>query len=198
MAQRHAIPNRTTELDKLRPTIIVERQRATDADRAARTRLRDVEAALIRERAAEADLARRAMTTETRLAALLDTLDKLHADLAETEEQAAEAERDFEELAEPASARAALDRAREQCCGTTYEASVRACEPIRSGSVRVQLVCVTHSWREPDSNHQSLPVTSALASPWRTRGDAGSGFGMPYLVGGTAGSNPISSSAESR
>jgi chromosome segregation protein len=139
-----------------------QRQRATDADRAARTRLRDAEAALIRERAAEADLARRAMTTETRLAALLETLDKLHADLAETEEQAAEAERDFEELAEPASARAALDRAREQCCGTTYEASVRACEPIRSGSVRVQLVCVTHSWREPDSNSGSRGTGAGL------------------------------------
>ena len=104
-----------------------QRQRATDADRAARIRLRDAEAALTRERAAEADLARRAMTTETRLAALLETLDKLHADLAETEEQAAEAERDFEELAEPASARAALDRAREAAAeARRREAEARA------------------------------------------------------------------------
>ena len=52
------------------------------------------------------------MTTETRLAGVSDTLDKLQADLGEAEAQAAEAERDFVELSDPASDRAALDRAR--------------------------------------------------------------------------------------
>jgi chromosome segregation protein len=51
----------------------------------------------------------------------------LDADLAETEEQGAEAERDFEELAEPASARAALDRARDAAAeARRREAEARA------------------------------------------------------------------------
>src|SRR5258705_2051926 len=70
-----------------------ERQRATESDRLTRVQLRDAEAALASARTAEAELTRQALTTETRLAAAADILEKVSGDLAETRAQAAEAER---------------------------------------------------------------------------------------------------------
>jgi chromosome segregation protein len=67
---------------------------------------------LARARAEEAEISRRELTTQTRLAAALDLLEKIGADLAETKAQAEEVEGDLAALPEARSARAALDRAR--------------------------------------------------------------------------------------
>ena len=89
-----------------------ERQRATEAGRSARQALSDAEAALARARAEEADISRRELTTQTRLAAASDLLDKIGADLAEAKAQAEEVEGDLAALPEAKSARVALDQAR--------------------------------------------------------------------------------------
>ena len=90
----------------------VERQRAGEADRQARQQLRDTDAALTKARAAEAELTRRALTTQTRLSAVLEMLESISADLAETSAQADEVERDRSGLPDPGLVRAELDRAR--------------------------------------------------------------------------------------
>src|SRR5437764_100681 len=68
--------------------------------------------ALARARAEEAEISRRELTTQTRLAAAVDFLEKIGADLAETRIQAEEVEGDLAALPEAKSARAALDEAR--------------------------------------------------------------------------------------
>ena len=89
-----------------------ERQQATEAGRSARQALSDAEAALARARAEEAEISRRELTTQTRLAAAVDLLEKIGADLAEAKAQAEEVEGDLAALPEAKSARAALDEAR--------------------------------------------------------------------------------------
>jgi chromosome segregation protein len=89
------------------------RQQAGEADRLVRHQWHEAEAALTRARAADAELARRALTTETRLATAADVLEKLHADLAETGAQEAAVARDLAALPASKSARATLDQARD-------------------------------------------------------------------------------------
>ncbi len=89
-----------------------ERQRATEAGRSARQALSDAEAGLARARAEEAEISRRELTTQTRLAAAVDRLEKIGADLAETKAQVEEVEGELAALPEAKSARAALDQAR--------------------------------------------------------------------------------------
>ncbi|HVH74941.1 MAG TPA: chromosome segregation protein SMC [Stellaceae bacterium] len=88
------------------------REDAADADRQARAELRAAEAALTAAAAAEAGLARRAVETEARLAALAEAAGKFAADLAETASLADRAERELLALPDPLSARAGLDAAR--------------------------------------------------------------------------------------
>ena len=89
-----------------------ERQHATEAGRSARQALSDAEAALARARAEEAEISRRELTTQTRLAAALDLFEKIGADLAETRAQTEAVEGGLAALPEAKSARAALDQAR--------------------------------------------------------------------------------------
>ncbi len=89
-----------------------DRQQATEAGKSARQALSEAEAALARARAEEAEISRREMTTQTRLAAASDLLEKIGADVAEAKAQAAEVEGDLANLPEAQSARAALDQAR--------------------------------------------------------------------------------------
>ena len=93
-------------------TARAERHQASEADRLARQHLRDAEAPLARARAAEAELSRRALTTETRLAAAVEIFAKIDADLTEVEAQADEAKREHVVLPDPAAARAELEAAR--------------------------------------------------------------------------------------
>jgi chromosome segregation protein len=89
-----------------------ERQQAIDADKLSRLQLRDAEAALARARAVEAELARRALTTETRRAGAVDMLGKANSELAETCADLEEAERSLAALAGPTPLRRELDKAR--------------------------------------------------------------------------------------
>ena len=89
-----------------------ERQHATEAGRSARQVLSDAEAGLARARAGEAEISRRELTTQTRLAAASDLLERIGADLAETKVQADEAEGDLAAFPDAQAARAALDQAR--------------------------------------------------------------------------------------
>ena len=87
---------------------------AAAAEREAAAALRRAEDTLAQKRAAEAELSRRALATETRLAALADAAEKLTGELKEIETQVAEAERGLALLPDPALARAGLDGARTQ------------------------------------------------------------------------------------
>jgi chromosome segregation protein len=89
-----------------------ERQQASEAGKSARQVLSDTEAALMRARTQEAEISRRELTTQTRLTAASDLLEKIGADLAEAKAQAEEVESDLAALPEARSARAALDQAR--------------------------------------------------------------------------------------
>ena len=118
-----------------------ERQEAIEADRLARAQLRDAEEVLAQARAAEADLARRVLTTQTRLTGAADIVEKIGVDLAEIQAQAEEAERDLSDLPEAVSARAALDRARNAAAeARRREAEARAVidRLILQGASRLQ------------------------------------------------------------
>jgi chromosome segregation protein len=135
-----------------------ERQQAGEADRSARLQLRDAEAALSRARAAEAELTRRALTTETRLAAAADLLEKAGADIAETSVQEAEAERDRASLPEPGSARAVLEQTR----AAANEA--RRCE----AEARAAIDRLTN---EAAGRHERLSSIDLEERSWRKRGE---------------------------
>jgi chromosome segregation protein len=91
---------------------IAARQAAGDAERLARLRLGEAERGLAGARAAQAELAHRALVTRTRLAAAADGADRLAAELAEMQAQVADAARELTALPEPGPARNALDAAR--------------------------------------------------------------------------------------
>jgi chromosome segregation protein len=135
-----------------------ERQRASEYDRLTRVRLRDAEAALARARAVEAELTRRALTTETRLAAAVDILEKVSGDLAEARAQAEEAERDLAALPEPNLARAALDRAR----------AAAAASRRRDAEARAAIERLTH---EGAHRRERLSSIDAERRSWRKRGE---------------------------
>ena len=87
---------------------------AVSEEREASAASRGAEDALAEARRAETGLARRALDAETRLAALTDAAEKLRAELAELDGQAAENERALTLTPDPALARAGLDGARTQ------------------------------------------------------------------------------------
>jgi chromosome segregation protein len=132
-----------------------ERQQATEADTRARVQLRDAEVALARARAAESEITRQALTTEARLAAAVDLLDKMTADLAETRAQAEEAARDLAALADPTLLRGALDEARSIATDARrQEAAARAAidqlthEAARRRERLSSIDLEEHSWRK--------------------------------------------------
>ncbi|HEX3882167.1 MAG TPA: chromosome segregation protein SMC [Stellaceae bacterium] len=90
------------------------RQQAAAAEQAATAALRGAEQRRARADAATAELARRALEAETRLAAIDDAADKLAGDLREIAAQHAEAERSLAALPDPALARSGLEAARAQ------------------------------------------------------------------------------------
>jgi chromosome segregation protein len=110
-----------------------ERQGGEAAVRSARGQLRDADAALTRARAVEADLSRRALTTETRLAAAAEILGKLEADFVETEAQAEETECELAALADPNSANARLGQAHAVAAEARRQESAAGAEVERLG-----------------------------------------------------------------
>ena len=142
-----------------------ERQKAQDAGKSARQGLSDTEAALARARAGEAEIGRRALTTQTRLAAAVDLLERIAADLAETAGQAEEAERDLAVLPEAQSARAALDWARAAAGeARRAEADARAAVERLSQNAarrRERLAAIDfeqHSWRKRSTDAAAQQV----------------------------------------
>jgi chromosome segregation protein len=139
-------------------TARTERQQATEADRVARLQLRDAEAALARARAAEAEITHQALTTETRLAAAVDLLDKMTADIAETCAQAEEAERELAILAKPELVRGSLDE------GRTAAADARREE----ADARSSIERLTH---EAARRRERLSSVELEERSWRKRGE---------------------------
>jgi chromosome segregation protein len=133
-----------------------ERQRATEAGRSARQALSEAEAGLARARAAEAEISRRELTTQTRFAAASDLLDKIGADLAETKAQVEEVEGDLAALPEARSARAALDQARAAAAG----------ERRREADARAAIERLTH---ETARRRERLSSIGLQALAWRKR-----------------------------
>ncbi len=132
------------------------RQQAAEAGRSARQIRSDAETALARARTEEAEISRREMTTQTRLAAASDLLEKIGADLAETKAQAAEVERDLAALPEAESARAALDQAR----GAASEAR------RREADARAAIERLTH---ETARRRERLSLMGLEQHAWRKR-----------------------------
>ena len=136
-----------------------QRQQASDADRAARQQLREAEAVLANDRAAEAELTRRALTTQTRLAAVIETLDRIGADLAETRAQADQAESDLAALPDPGLSRVELDRAR----GAAVDARRREAE------ARAAIDRLTS---EAARRHERLSSIDLEERSWRKRAES--------------------------
>jgi chromosome segregation protein len=138
------------------------RHEAAEVDRLARLELRAAETAAGAARAAETEIARRALTVETRLAAAVTAVEGLAADLAETRAQAEEAERELAALPEPALTRTALDAAR-----------VDAVEARRQESdARAALDRLT---REAEVRHARLSAIELEQRSWRKRGEGAAG-----------------------
>jgi chromosome segregation protein len=89
-----------------------ECQNAHQAGKSARQTLSDAEAALTRARADEAEISRRETTTQARLAAAVELLERIGVDVAETTAQEEEAKGELAGLPEAKASRAMLDRAR--------------------------------------------------------------------------------------
>jgi chromosome segregation protein len=131
-------------------------QREAASERAAAAALRQAEEALARCRADDAALSRRALDAETRLAALTDAADKLAADIAESEVQAAETARNLALAPDPALARAGLEGARAQA------AAARRHESEAHASV-VRLT------QEAAARQRRLDLIAGEAGSWQQR-----------------------------
>jgi chromosome segregation protein len=134
------------------------RQAVVEADRASRAQLQAAEAAAAAARAAESEIARRAMTTESRLAAVADTIDRLTADLAETLSHTEETERELADLPEPKLMRTALEAAR----------AVAGEARRRESDARAAIDRLT---READARRERLSSIDLEERSWRKRGE---------------------------
>ncbi len=90
------------------------REAMQSAERAAVAALRTAEERLAQARAAEAELVRHRLNAETRIAAAIEAIEKLGAELAELGEQALEVEHSLARLPDPGLARSGLEAARGQ------------------------------------------------------------------------------------
>jgi chromosome segregation protein len=133
-------------------------QQAAESDRLARRELRGAEATLAAARTAEAELARRALAAETRLAAIAEAIDKLAGEYAETQAQADATGHELAARPDPAATRDALDRARR------LAAQARA----REGDARAACQRLEG---EAASRHQRLAAIALEAQAWAKRRD---------------------------
>ncbi|HVB17914.1 MAG TPA: AAA family ATPase, partial [Stellaceae bacterium] len=132
------------------------RETAAAAEREAVAALRMAEEALARARAAEAELARRGLAAETRLAGVTDTIEKLTAELAELAQQAEEAERSLALLPDPQLARTALETARAQAVAARR----------REGEARGTLDRLA---RDTETRRDRLSAIASEAASWHKR-----------------------------
>ena len=135
-----------------------ERETAAAAERAAVAALRAAEERLARARGAEADLVRRGLAADARLAVVNDSIDKLGGELAELAAQIAETERLRALLPDPGLARSALEAARAQAAAARR----------REGEARAMLDRIA---REAHARSQRLGAIAADEAGWRKRRD---------------------------
>ncbi|MBV9862528.1 MAG: chromosome segregation protein SMC [Alphaproteobacteria bacterium] len=136
------------------------REAAVAAERRGAGELRQADAHLAQTRAAEAELARRALTAETRLAALADTAEKLAVELAELAVQAEAQQHSLALLPDPALARAEVESARAEVT------ALRRCEAeARSARDEVR--------REAEARRTRLSAIDGETLSWRKRRDDG-------------------------
>ena len=129
---------------------------AAAAEREAAAALRRAEDTVAQKRAAEAELSRRALATETRLTALADAAEKLAGELKEVETQTAEAERGLTLLPDPALARAGLDGARAQAAAARrHESEAQA--------------AIARLAQETESRRRRSEAIGAESQSWRQR-----------------------------
>jgi len=129
---------------------------AAAADREAAAALRHAEDALAQKRAAEADLSRRALAAEARLAALIDTAEKLAAELREIDSQATETARSLGLLPDPGLARAGLDGARAQAAAARrHESEAQA--------------AIARLAQESESRQRRIAAIGAESQSWQQR-----------------------------
>jgi chromosome segregation protein len=132
--------------------------RAAD-ERAAVAGLRAAEDRHARARGAEAELTRRGLAAETRLAATVETIEKIAAELTDLDEQAGAAQRALTGLPDPALARTALEASRAQASTTRRrESEARASLDRLAG--------------EAAARKARLVATDAEAGSWRKRREA--------------------------
>jgi chromosome segregation protein len=134
------------------------RETAAVTDREAVGALRAAEERLTRARNAEAELVRRGLAAEARLAAVSEAIDKLGADLAELDQQVADAERGLALLPDPGLARAALEASREQALAARR----------RDGAARGALDRLA---REGEARRQRGGAIAAEEASWRKSRD---------------------------
>jgi chromosome segregation protein len=132
------------------------RQEAAAAEQAALAALREAEQRRARHDTATAELARRALEGETRLAALDEAAEKLAADLAELAAQHAEAERALASLPDTALARRGLEAARDQAGAARR----------REGEARSALDRLA---QERETRNRRLAALAGEEEQWRQR-----------------------------
>ncbi|HEX3863920.1 MAG TPA: chromosome segregation protein SMC [Stellaceae bacterium] len=134
------------------------REAAATAERSAVASLRAAEDRLARTRTVEAELTRRGLAAETRLAGLNETIERLGAELTDLSGQAAEAGRALASLPDPALARTALDGARAQTAAARrYDAEART--------------ALDRLAREAEMRRQRLVAIADEGIAWRKRRD---------------------------
>ena len=138
------------------------RQRAAEADGLNRSELRRAEAAAAATRSAEAELARRSLMAETRLAAATAAIEAIAADFAETRAQENETEREFAGLPDPELTRAALE--------ATRRATVEARR--REGDARAALDKLS---RDAEARRARLAAITLEERSWRRRSEGATG-----------------------
>lgn len=136
-----------------------ERDAAGNAERAAVAALRAAEDRLSKQRATEADIARRGAAAEARMAAVTETVTALTGEVAEAAERRGEAERAFAALPDPGLARIALEAARTQAAGARR----------REGEARAVLDRLA---REANARQQRLASIDLEQGAWRKRRDS--------------------------
>jgi chromosome segregation protein len=146
----------TRDREAAASTAAARSQAVAAAERQAAAGLRQADEALAQYRAGEAELARRALGAEARLAALSDTAEKLVAELGEVAAQAAETERNLAQVPDPALARAGLDGARAQAAAARrHESEAQA--------------AIARLRQEAESRHRRNESIGAEAESWQAR-----------------------------
>jgi chromosome segregation protein len=132
------------------------RDAAASAERNTVAELRGAEERLANARAAEAELTRRGLAAETRLAALEEAIAKLGGEIGDLAAQLAETERTLKSLPAPELARTALNAARTEAAGARR----------REVEARGALDRLAH---EDEARRQRLAAIAAESESWQKR-----------------------------